>query len=141
MSFDTTYENPIVLNNEFNVVFGTAMLGTTYGEVISCGVKRTADKIEIEGNNGNLLACILKNPRFEASFEILFPADTEAAVPSLGAQIDFPLAEIAGNVLECEVKWANSAGRMLSITATHWDSIGEVTAKQIGAEGTPESMA
>jgi len=97
-------------------------LGNAFGEAKSANVKRTADKEEFLKNAGSLRACVLKNPRFELSLETLFDDSVDA--PGLGERIAFPLVGVVGRILDVEPKWDQSGARMLSITATSWDSLG-----------------
>jgi hypothetical protein len=122
MSINTRYPGQIVIADDpANIVFGTAMLGTEYGSVESASVTRDADRTEIEKAGGNLLALVLSKARFDLKFDVLFTDDVEA--PGLAETIEFPLAGITGRILPpIEIKWEKKGQRMLSITATSWDS-------------------
>lgn len=124
MSFTTRYPGEIVIaQSAQNIVFGTVMLGDVFGKVESASVTREADIAEVEGAGGNLLAVILRNPKFSFKFKVLFSADVTA--PGLADVISFPFAGISGRVMPpITVEWEKAAHRMLSIEATSWDSFG-----------------
>lgn len=122
MALETRYPGEIIIaENPENIIFGTCMLGDTYGSVESAGVVREADVTEIEKCGGNLLALVMSKPRFELSLDVLFTADK--AAPDLAELITFPLAGIKGRILPpIEIKWEKKGQRMLTIKATSWDA-------------------
>lgn len=123
MALGTQYPGYIsIAESPENIEFGTCKIGNDFGEVKSASVKRTADKEELGNCNGALLAAILKNPRFELSLKTLFTLDVSP--PGIGERIAFPLVGVTGHILDVSVEWEESGGRMLSIEATRWDSIG-----------------
>jgi len=126
MSFNTRYPGEIIIaNTPENIIFGTCLLGDTYGSVESASVVREADVTEIEKCGGNILAVVMSKPRFEFQFDVLFTAEKEA--PDLAELITFPLAGIKGRVLPgIEIKWEKKGQRMLSIKATSWDAFAGV---------------
>jgi hypothetical protein len=122
MALNTTYETEIVIADDpENIIFGTCMLGETYGSVESASVKRTGDREEIKKCGNKLLAIILSNLRFELTLKTLFTDD--ATEPDLGGSIVFPLAGIEGRILDITVDWEQAGQRMLSIEATSFDSL------------------
>jgi len=137
MALAAQYPGHIVIADDpQNIIFGTTQVGDEFGEVKSASVKRTADKEDLANAKGSLKAAILRNPRFELSLETLFTADVSA--PGIGEQILFPLVGVVGRILDVEVKWEDASGRMLSITATKWDSLTGETAEHFdGASWTP----
>lgn len=126
MSFSTRYPGEIVIaNSSTNLVFGTVMLGSVYGQVESASVVREADIAEIEAAGGNILAVILKKPGFAFKFKTLFRADV--LPPDLADLITFPFAGISGRVMPpITVEWEKEGHRMLSIEAKSWDSFSSV---------------
>lgn len=121
MALTTRYQtNQIVIaDNPSNMVFGTAMLGRTYGEVISASVAREADLEEIIAA-GSILAAVLTNPKFTFKFKVMFRANVTP--PGLAELITFPLANISGRILPpITIDWEEKGHRQLSIEATSWD--------------------
>lgn len=121
MAFETRYPGEIVIAEDpENIIFGTCLLGDTYGSAESASVVREADITEIEKCGGNLLALVMSKPRFELSLDVLFTADKTA--PDLAELITFPIAGIQGRILPpIEIKWEKKGQRMLTIKATSWD--------------------
>jgi hypothetical protein len=99
------------------------MLGNSFGEIKSAGVNRTANTQEITNCVGGLAAYLMNNPRFELTLQARFDADVTA--PGLGELIQFPFPAVYGRVLSPSVEWSESGVRMLSIEATHWDSLAD----------------
>lgn len=122
MAFETRYPGEIIIaENPENIIFGTCLIGDTYGSVESASVVREADVTEIEKCGGNMLALVMSKPRFELALDVLFTADK--AAPDLAELITFPLAGITGRVLPgTEIKWEKKGQRMLSLKATSWDA-------------------
>lgn len=120
MSLNTRYPGEIVIaNTPSNLIFGTVMLGDTYGQVVSAGVTREADVEELM-RPGGLLGVILRNPKFKLKLKTLFAADT--VPPSLAELVTFPLAGIQGRVMPpIQIDWEEKGHRMLSIEVTSWD--------------------
>lgn len=125
MAFETNIPGHVLIGDE-NVVFGTCALGTTYGEISSFNLTRTADLEEIENCVGGLKAAILRKPRFEMEIEALF--DSSGTLPELGGAITLPLAGVVARITgDIAIKWEKTGGRMLSFKASHWDSMAEET--------------
>ena len=122
MALTTRYPAEIIIaETPENIIFGTAMLGETFGQVISATVSRDGDTTEIEKGGGQIMAFILSKMRFDFTFDVLFTA--EAVPPDMAALITFPLAGIKGRVLPpIEIKWEQKGQRMLTIKATSWDA-------------------
>jgi hypothetical protein len=122
MSLTTTFPDHIVIaDSPENIVFGTCMLGETFGSVESASIKRASDLEELKGCGNKLFAAILSNPRFEMTLKTLFT--TGATEPVLGGTIDFPIGGIKGRILDWSVDWEKAGQRMLNITATSWDHL------------------
>jgi len=124
MAFTTRYDGQIVIaDSPDDMVFGTAMLGNAYGEVISATILREADVNEVLAA-GSLLAAILSNPKFQFEFETMFRESVEA--PGFAELIEFPFAGISGRIMPpISVKWGENEHRTLSIKATSWDNFAE----------------
>lgn len=126
MSLSSIYPGPIQISgNSANIVFGTVQvataLGAAFGNVISATLKRTADQELFNKENGSLLACILRNPRFEFSVRCNFSANITP--PGLAEAITFPLAGVIGRIMDVTPEWSEAGNRQLSIEATAWDSM------------------
>lgn len=122
MSFNTNIPGHILIGDD-NIVFGTAMLGNDFGQIATCNLQRTGNKVEVENNAGGLRAVIIANPGFELDLEVQFSSDVE--VPAMGDPIVFPLAGVQGRVMEgASIKWSAKGTRMLSFKASYWDSMG-----------------
>jgi hypothetical protein len=124
MAFTTRYDGQIVIADApEDMVFGTAMLGNVYGEVLSASIIREADVNEVIAA-GSLRAAILQNPKFQFEFEVMFRESVEA--PGFAELIEFPLAGISGRVMPpISIKWAEGQHRSLAIKATSWDHLAE----------------
>lgn len=103
------------------VVWGTAAIGSLVGQVRSASAKRTADPQEILGPYGSLRSLVLSKPRFELTLQILFDAD--ATAPGIGDAISFPLAEVAGRIVDVSPEWSEDGARLLNIEASWWDAM------------------
>lgn len=122
MSFTTRYDGQIIIaESPENIVFGTVMLGDTYGRVLSASVVRDADVEELI-QAGSLLAAILTNPNFQFKFKTSFSLDV--VPPDMGGLITFPFAGISGRVLPpITIDWEEKGHRGLSIEAKSWDAM------------------
>lgn len=117
----TRFESNLILAANSNYVFGTCMLGTTFGQVKSATCKKTADYESILKCDGGLKAFLIKNPRFELQLETLY--DNDVTAPTFGDAVTFPIGAITGYVSgDIEIKWDENGGRMLSFPATAWDN-------------------
>lgn len=127
MAFDTQFTDDAraVSLGLPDLVLGTCMLGSTYGEIMNAEVKRTADRELLEDCNGDLLAAIYRNPRFELTLETLLNASV--TIPGIGDAITIPILGSSGRVDDATVKWANKTHRKLSVTATAFDSLAGAT--------------
>lgn len=140
MSLSTTYTGPIQISeNSANIVFGTvqvrAAIGNAFGNVISASLNRTADQELFNQENGSLLACILRNPRFEFSVRTNFSAMSGVVAPGLGETIAFPLAGVVGRIMSVSPEWGETANRQISIEATAWDSMANPNAYYLNSSG------
>ncbi len=130
MSLNTKYENWITVGElPENVVWGTAQIGENFGVVQGGTLDRTGDSNEIVNGKGGLRALLLDNIRSEFSLDTLFTTDVTA--PGIGELMVLPLLTdesgdnpVCGTILKVSVKWEAKGMRMLTITATNWDSLG-----------------
>lgn len=125
MAFETDIGDNLLLIGDNSIVFGTCMLGSTFGQVKSATLKRTADKDLLNNCKGNLRAAILKNARFELTLKTVF--DDSVDPPGLGDEITLPLVGLTARVMEVPIEWTEGGERMLSIDATRWDSLGDAS--------------
>lgn len=130
MSFSTNIPGHILIGDE-NVIFGTCALGSTYGEVTSFNLTRTADLEEIENCVGGLKAAILRKPRFEMEIETIF--DASVTLPELGGSFTLPIVGLRARITgDIKIGWTNTGARSLSFKASHWDSMAEETSTGSG---------
>lgn len=120
MAFNTNIPGHILIGDD-DVVFGTAMLGDDFGQILSFDLDRSGNEVEIEKNTGGLRAMIIANPAFKVDMEVEFSADV--ALPGLGDPISFPLAGVAGRILAVKAGWKSRNSRKATIKAAHWDSM------------------
>jgi hypothetical protein len=121
MGFNTNIPGHILLGDE-DIIFGTAMLGDEFGEILKCDLERTGKEIEIENSRQGLRAVILANPGFALDLEVTFDATVDP--PGMGDPIEFPYAGVIGRVMPgAKIMWASGAQRKLSFKAAHWDSM------------------
>lgn len=142
-NFNTVFSGAIILEEgsaaaDPTIVFGTCMLGSTFGKIEQAQVRRTADQELLKTCSGNLLALLLKNPRAELTMTTLFTSAVTA--PGLGAAITIPLAGLQGHVLDATPKWSDDGARLLDITATGWDSLQNASAYQLVGGTTWEGV-
>lgn len=125
MGFNTNIPGHVLIGDE-DIIFGTAMLGEEFGEILKCDLERTGKEIEIENSRNGLRAVILANPGFALDLEVTFDASVEP--PAMGDSIVFPYAEVIGRVLPgAKISWASGSQRKLSFKAAHWDSMAVVS--------------
>lgn len=129
MALKTQYPGYIAVGElPDSIIFGTCQLGDDFGQVKNASLKRTGDKNEILNCTGGLRALLLSNVRSEFNFKTLFTDDV--AAPGVGERIVFPLLDddlgnpVCGVILDASVEWDEKGGRMLSIDASNWDSLG-----------------
>jgi hypothetical protein len=134
MGFGTNIPGHILIGDD-DIVFGTVMLGNTFGEIIKCDLDRTANEIEIEKANGGLRALILANPHFMLDLETQFSSNVTA--PALGDPVTFPLAGVIGRITGIKPGWEAKGSRKLSIKAGHWDSMAVETGVGTGIYTNP----
>lgn len=124
MALTTRYvgEQIVIADDPSNMVFGTVMLGTTYGEVISCKLAREGDINKVKAA-GSLLAVIISDPYFSLELECMFRDDITP--PGLAEAVDFPLAGITGRVIPpIGISWGENDHRKLTIKVESWDAFG-----------------
>jgi hypothetical protein len=105
---------------------GTCEIAQTFGTVKSATLKDSCEKTIFEDCCDDAALVMLHKEVLELTLEVLWTST--AAVPARGNQITFPVANILGNIENIETKWGSGDKKMLSITASHWKSIGNVEA-------------
>jgi hypothetical protein len=108
------------------LIFGTCMLGSAFGQIKTASLKRTADRELIANCHGNLRAVLLKNPRFELVLKTVF--DSTVTAPGLMEEITLPLVAVTARIMDVSVEWDENGERMLSIEASHWDALAAASA-------------
>lgn len=121
MAFTTRYDGQIIIAEDPSaMVFGTVMLGDTFGECISANITREADVEKVKAA-GSLLAVIMSDPLFKLELETMFRDDIDP--PSLAQLVTFPLAGIKGRVVPpIGISWAEGQHRKLKIAVESWDA-------------------
>jgi hypothetical protein len=114
--------NQTLIGPSATIPFGTCEVNQTYGLVVSCRVKETADVETFMNCSGNVKEVLLRNERYELQMEVEF--DETIGKQDLGDPIAFPEVGVTGRVIESELMWEREGRKMYSITATHWKSIG-----------------
>lgn len=140
MALTSRYPSHITIADDpANIIFGTCMIGTSYGQVESATVKRAGDVEELKACGNKLLAAIISNTHFELTLKTLFTADVTP--PGLAELIDFPLAGVTGRILPpIDIEWEKAGQRMLSITAKSWDCLSEDGVGAATYAGGPASI-
>ena len=120
MALTTRYPGQIIIaESPADIVFGTVMLGASYGQVLSASVVRDADIEELVAA-GSVYAVIMSNPNFQFKFKTSFR--NNVTPPGFAELITFPLAGIQGRILPpITIDWEEKGHRGLSIEAKSWD--------------------
>lgn len=105
--------------------FGIVGVDNTYGTVTKVTTTQKADEYVFEDNNGDAAAVLLHNQTIELEIEMLY--DNTKAAPAIGAQVDFPIGSIKGNITQIKTDRGSKDGRKISFTAKHWVSLGNQT--------------
>lgn len=105
---------------------GTCEVAQTFGTVKSAELSDTCEKTIFEDCCDDAALVMLHKEVLELSLEVLWTST--AVVPARGMQITFPVANTLGNIIDVKTKWGSGDKKMLSITASHWKSIGNVEA-------------
>lgn len=119
--------HPITKLGNQDIVWGTAMLGTTYGQIENTDENLTANLEEIKDALGNNMTVLLVNERFELDLTAIL--DANASSPELGDDITFPSAGITGQITERGRTWTAGGVLKIKIKAFHWKSMGSSPAK------------
>lgn len=119
--------------------FGTCELGTTFGQIEDGSLTLTGDVENVPDCCGGLQSVLLTNERYELEFNAIF--NSGATLPARGAGITFPIAGIAGSVMEWTLKWTAGKTKMFSIKATHWVSLGSGAGSTAGPALTTVSCS
>lgn len=112
--------------------FGACEVAQTFGTVKSATLKDSCEKTIFEDCCDDAAAVLLHKETLELTLEVLWTST--AVVPARGMQITFPVANTLGNIMDIETKWEAGGKKMLSITANHWKSMGNVEAVVVACE-------
>ena len=118
-TFATTFAGSYSTDN--TLVLGTCALGSTYGQVKSAELDRSADVKEIKNCKGGLRAALLMNPKTVLNMTTIF--ESSGTLPQIGQPITLPLISIQGIVTNVKVKWSEDGEREIDISATGWDAL------------------
>ncbi len=107
-----------------NIVYGTCLVGQTWGVVRSSNCKDTCDEQLFTDCRENTREVLLKNERVELTMQ--FEYDPELGIPSRGDDISFPepFEGLTGQVTEIGVTYDRGDKVLVEITAKHWKSLG-----------------
>ena len=110
-----------VIGNQ-NLIFGTCVLGDTFGTIEDANEQLLADLELIQDCCGGTDTALLKNPRYELDLTVTL--DSTATPPELGASISFPTAGITGQITQRGRTWSQGGVAKMTIKAFHWKSLG-----------------
>ncbi len=105
-----------------NVIFGTCVLGDTFGTIEDANEQLLADLELIMDCCGSTDTALLKNKRYELDLTITL--DSTAPLPDLGDSISFPTAGITGQITQRGRTWNQNGVCKMTIKAFHWMSLG-----------------
>lgn len=132
MAFNSNIPGHILIGDD-DIIFGTCMLGTEFGEITKADLERGGNEQEIPNNRGGMRAVILANPHWVLSLETTFDATVDP--PEMGEEITFPYAGVKGRVMPgAKIAWEQNGSRKLSFSAKHWDAMSD-------GEATPGNAA
>jgi hypothetical protein len=123
MAFTTTYgpQEVLVLSPDDVIVWGTVMLGDTYGTISQMTMSREWDSDEIKNGVGGLAGFISRNPKFQMN--VTSRMDSDITAPGHLDRIVFPLISVTGRIITPEIKWENEGARELTLACTFWDAL------------------
>lgn len=111
-------------------VVGTAMLGNEFGTIKSCRCRRSGEMIPFDDGGGALRGIVIRQPGFEASFEVAFEPHVEPPGPL--ARVTIPFVGLVGRVMPgAEIAWTAGKERGLTFAVTQWDSLVNASAWRI----------
>lgn len=110
-----------VIGNQ-NLLFGTCMLGQTWGQIEDADEKLIADLEFIKDCCGGNQTVLLMNERYELTLTVILAST--ATLPELGEDVSFPTAGITGQITERGRKWTAGGCVKMEVKAFHWKSIG-----------------
>ncbi len=105
---------------------GTCEIAQTFGTVKSAELSNEVEQTTFEDCCDDVVAVLLHKESLELTMDVLWM--TTAVVPAIGMQVTFPVANTLGNITGLKTKWESGGKKMLSITAKHWKSMGNVAA-------------
>ncbi len=105
-----------------NLLFGTCMLGQTWGQIEGADEKLVADLEEIKDCCGANQTVLLMNERYELDLTVILAST--ALLPELGDDISFPTGGITGQITERGRTWEAGGCVKMKVKAFHWKSLG-----------------
>lgn len=106
-----------------SILYGCCEWSQAYGTVISAKIDRMSDQQEFKDCRNNQKAILLANKRYEA--EMTIEVDPGVTLPEIGASLAFPDVGVTGQVLKIGRQWEQGGLKKATITATHWDNLGD----------------
>ena len=116
----------IAANGQNSLLYGTCEWPTAYGTVTSAKIDRMGDQQEFKDCRNNAKAVLVANKRYEA--EMTIEMDPAVVLPEIGDSLAFPDVGVTGQVTKVSRSWENGGIKKATISATHWDSLGDAPA-------------
>lgn len=137
--FSTTHgDDFLVISNDTELIFGTAMLGNAFGAIKAAVIKRTGEREMFSTKAGVLKLILIKNPGYEMTLKCAF--DKSVVAPGIGESLSLPLVGVTGYVMEgVTIEWESGSERGLSIPVSSWDAFQGATAYRL-LPGTGELL-
>lgn len=141
MALADEYDGYIIIGSSNNAVLGTCALGTTYGQIKSAALRRTAeiDEATLTKCNSAQLGVLLKKLKWELRLTVIFASNITP--PSIGDRIDFPLVSLEGRIVtDIEINWEEGGVRQMTFVAMRWDGIGDASAYSVTGTGASPTV-
>ncbi len=104
------------------IVWGTCMLGDTFGQITGCDITETGDMDVILDALGAARSVMFLNPGFEVEIEALF--DIAVDPPKTGDTFLMPYIDLLGTVVPgTAVGYKDKASRTLKFKVHRWNSL------------------
>lgn len=118
--FFMSYPNKAIGN--LNLIYGTCMLGSTWGQIDDASEELIADLETIKDCCNNTQTVILSDERYELEMTVML--SSTATLPELADDISFPTAGITGQITQRGRKWEAGGVVKMTVKASHWKSLG-----------------
>lgn len=107
---------------ERSIVWGTCMLGDTFGQVTGCDLTESGDMEVILNALGAARAVMFTNPGFEVELECVF--DVDVIPPKTGDVMLMPYLNLQGVVVPGKtISYKDKASRTLKFKLHRWNSL------------------